>query len=119
MGSEKPVGLREASGDGFVSPRSKSGSGVWRKNWGWAGNDHIGGAAGAKEEGEICYKRLKAERCSTPLCFKHVKPNYLGEVTKLCHSCIDEQVQGFNQLKRKGDGGSKVVKGNTQDKENK
>ena len=53
------------------------------------------------------------------MCFKPVKSNYLGEVTKLCHGCIDEQVVGFNKFKRKGDGTGKVGKGNAQEEETK
>ena len=40
-------------------------------------------------------KRLKAERCNTPMCFKSVKPNDLGKVAKLCAFCIDGTSGGF------------------------
>ena len=109
------VGLREARGASCALPRPKSGSGVWgrRGSWEWEKSIHAGEAVGANEEGGRCGsgKRLRFQRCSTPFCFRPIKPNDLGEVTRLCKDCIDEQVMGFNQFR-------KVMKGQDQKEKN-
>merc|ERR1711990_213850 len=58
----------------------------------------------------------RAQRCSTPMCFKPIKHNDLGEVTRLCKDCIDVQVMGFNQFLKEGVG--KVMKGHNQKEKN-
>ena len=45
---------------------------------------------------------MRAQSCSTPMCFRSVKCNDLGEVTRLCTRCIDEQVMGLNKFKTRG-----------------
>ena len=108
------VGLREARGASCALPRPKSGSGVWgrRGSWEWEKSIHAGEAVGANEEGGRCGsgKRFRFQRCSTLMCFKPIKPNDLGEVTRLCEGCINDQVMGFNQFQKEGDGVGKVMK---------
>jgi len=115
------VGLREARGDSCALPRPKSGSGVWGRQGSWEWEKlqkdiHAGEAVGAKEEGGRCGKRWRAQRCSTPMCFKPIKHNDLGGVTRLCKDCIDVQVMGFNQFQKEGVG--KVMKGHNQKEKN-
>ena len=110
------VGLGGARGDSCALPRPKRGSGVWGRHgsWEWKLQKGIdaGEAVGADGEGGRCVsgKRWRAQRCSTPMCFKTIKPNDLGEVTRLCEGCINDQVMGFNQFQKEGDGVGKVMK---------
>ena len=118
------VGLRGARGDHCALPRPINGSGVWGRHgsWEWEKAQKGIDAVGANEEGGRCVrgKRWRAQRCSTPMCFKPIKPNDLGEVTRLCKDCIDEQVMGFNQFEfqKEGGGVGKVLKSQDQKEKN-
>jgi len=99
------AGRRGASG-ACALPRPRGRSGIWGKSGSWVYEKDS--SEESVEVEERCGRgysgqRVRAQSCSTPLCFRSVKCNDLGEVTRLCDRCIDEQLMMYNKFKTRGD----------------
>ena len=52
--------------------------------------------------------RIKTLRCNTPMCGQFIKPNDLGEVTRMCHNCIEDQLKVFEMFGKRVKGAAEI-----------
>jgi len=91
-----------------VAPlKPKVGSGTWGKQSSWVWE--FSKVRSRKDEVEKTFSaRIKTLRCSTPMCGQFVKPNDLGEVTRMCHNCIEDQLKVFEMFGKRVKGAAEI-----------
>ena len=91
-----------------VAPlKPKVGSGTWGKqsSWVWELSKDL---SREKKEEKNFSARIKTLRCSTPMCGQFIKPNDLGEVTRMCHNCIEDQLKVFEMFGKRVKGAAEI-----------
>jgi len=91
-----------------VAPlKSKVGSGTWGKQSSWVWE--FSKVRSRKDEVEKTFSaRIKTLRCSTPMCGQFIKPNDLGEVTRMCRNCIEDQLKIFEMFGKRVKGAAEI-----------
>ena len=90
-----------------VPLKPKVGSGTWGKqgSWVWELSKDL---SREKKEEENFSARIKTLRCSTPMCGQFIKPNDLGEVTRMCRNCIEDQLKLFEMFGKRVKGAAEI-----------
>ena len=89
-----------------VPLKPKVGSGTWGKqsSWAWELSKDL-----SREKKEKKFSaRIKTLRCITPMCGQFIKPNDLGEVTRMCRNCIEDQLKLFEMFGKRVKGTAEV-----------
>jgi len=90
-----------------VAPlKPKVGSGTWGKqsSWAWELSKDL-----SREKKEKKFSaRIKTLRCITPMCGQFIKPNDLGEVTRMCRICIEDQLKFFEMFGKRVKGAAEI-----------
>ena len=90
-----------------VAPRKpKVGSGTWGKQSSWVWD--LSKDRSRKDEEKTFSARIKTLRCSTPMCGQFIKPNDLGEVTRMCRICIEDQLKFFEMFGKRVKGAAEI-----------